>query len=256
MRCLNRTQSLFETDPLKQAARLQPFWIACALSTMVYGYASTKLRSIRSPLFAGFLIYTAGTAGLATIQPDNSTLAIVFAGLAGIGFGAPLILIVSGVQLSTPHHLIATATAATTSARAVAATAFTAIYSAALNTRLGEYIPTYIANAVSAAGLPPTSVGPFIQALVARDSAALQAVSGVNPSIINAGASALKQSYADGIRIVFIIAAPFGVLACLLCFALGDMKKTMNYHVDAPVEMLVAKRGQGVERGEAIQNLP
>lgn len=242
---LNRTATLFESDPLKLVARLQPFWIACALSTMVYGYVSTKLRSIRSPLFAGFLIYTAGTVGLATVQPEDSTRAIVFAGLAGTGFGAPLILIVAGVQLATPHHLIATATAATTSARAVSATVFTAIYSAALTTRLGEYIPTYVAKAVLAAGLPPNSVGPFIQALQAQNSTALAAVPGISASIIGAGVSALKHSYADGLRVVFIIAAPFGAVACLLCLALGDMRKTMNYHVDAPVEKLVAKREHG-----------
>lgn len=219
---------------------------------MVYGFVSTKLKSIRSPLFVGFLIYTAGIVGLATVQPGQSTRAIIFAGLAGIGFGAPLILIVAGVQLSTPHHLIATATAATTSARAVAATSFTAIYSAALSTRLEKYIPSYVADAVLAAGLPPTSVGAFIKALVDHDSAAMATVPGVNPSIVSAGVGALKQSFADGLRVVFMIAAPFGALACLLCLALGDMRKTMNYHVDAPVEKLVAKREHGEEHARGV----
>ncbi|CAL5865899.1 uncharacterized protein PFLUO_LOCUS105 [Penicillium psychrofluorescens] len=235
------TSSLFETDPLKQVARLQPFWIACGLSTMVYGYASTKLRSIRSPLVAGVVIYTAGLVGLATIEPDNSTRAIVFAGLAGMGFGAPLILLVAGVQLSTPHHLIATATAATTSARAVAATVFTAIYSAALSSRLAKYIPQYVSQAVLRTGLSPEAVGPFIEALTSHNSTALNQVPGVNPAIVTAGSEALAQSYADGLRVVYIIAASFGAFACLICFLLGDMKNTMNYHVDAPVEKLLAK---------------
>lgn len=237
----HRTSSLFETDPLKQVARLQPFWIACGLSTMVYGYASTKLRSIRSPLVAGVVIYTAGLVGLATIEPDNSTRAIVFAGLAGMGFGAPLILLVAGVQLSTPHHLIATATAATTSARAVAATVFTAIYSAALSSRLAKYIPQYVSQAVLRTGLSPEAVGPFIEALTSHNSTALNQVPGVNPAIVTAGSEALAQSYADGLRVVYIIAASFGAFACLICFLLGDMKNTMNYHVDAPVEKLLAK---------------
>jgi hypothetical protein len=38
-----------------------------------------------------------------------------------------------------------------------------------------------------------------------------------------------------------MIAAPFGALACIACFFLGDMKAVMNYHVDAPVEDLHAK---------------
>ena len=237
----NRTTSLFETDPFLEVAREQPFWVACGLSTLFYGYASTKLRTIRSPLFVGFLLLTAGIVGLATIQPNDSTRTIIFAGLAGIGFGAPLVLIIAGVQLSTPHHLIATATAVTTSARAVSATVFTAIFAAALNTRLAKYIPSYVAAAALRAGLPKSSVMAFVEALAADDTAALPKVPGVTPTIIGAGVVALKQALADGIRVVYIIAVPFGVVACIACFFLGDMKKTMNYHVDAPIEDLHAK---------------
>ena len=189
---------------------------------------------------------TTGIVGFATIQPHNSTRAVVFSGLAGLGFGAPLVLIVAGVQLSTPHHLIATATALTTSSRAVAATVFTAIYAAALNTRLDNYIPNYVAKAALGAGLPKTSLAVFVKALASNDKAALSSVAGITPSIINAGVAALKHALADGIRVVFMIAAPFGALACIGCFFLGDLKETMTYRVDAPVENLHAKRHQAV----------
>jgi hypothetical protein len=46
---------------------------------------------IRTPLFAGFLIYTGGLVGLATIQPRDGLRCLIFAGLAGLGFGAPLV---------------------------------------------------------------------------------------------------------------------------------------------------------------------
>ncbi|TQS33405.1 hypothetical protein Golomagni_06251, partial [Golovinomyces magnicellulatus] len=235
------TSSLFESDPLKQVARLQPFWIACGLSTLVYGFASAKLRSIRSPLFFGFLIYTAGTVGLSTIQPGDSTRAIIFAGLSGMGFGAPLILVVAGVQLSTPHSLIATATAATTSARAISATVFTAIYSAALSTRLSDYAPRYIAKAALAAGLPSDSVEQFVSALTSHNTTLLKDIPGVNSYIIRSGMEAVKQSYADSVRIVFIIAAPFGAVACIICLTLGNLSSTMNYQVNSPLEKLSAK---------------
>lgn len=35
--------------------------------------------------------------------------------------------------------------------------------------------------------------------------------------------------------------ADIGSQACFACFFLGDMRVTMNYHVDAPVEDLHAK---------------
>lgn len=214
---------------------------------MLYSYASTHMKTIRSPMFVGFLLLTGGVIGLATVQPSdpgNGYNSIIFDGLAGLGFAAPLVLVITGVQLSTPHHLIATATAVTTSARAIAATIFTAIYSAALNDRLAKYIPAYVAKAAVEAGLPPSSLPAFIGALSTQDTAALGTIAGVTPEIIGAGVAALKQAFADGIRVVFIIAAPFGALACIACFFLGDLRETMNYRVDAPVEELHHKGGR------------
>ncbi|KAK6397840.1 hypothetical protein LTR65_005088 [Meristemomyces frigidus] len=239
------TLNLFETDPLLLVARGQPFWIACVFSTLAYGYVSTKRRSIRAPMFVGFAILTAGLIGLATIQPDDSLNAIIFDGLAGIGFGAPLVLIVAGVQLSTPHHLIATATAVTTSARAVGATIFTAAFSAALSTRVAKYIPAYVPKAALGAGLPPSSIPAFIVALTGGDTAAISQVPGVTPVVIAAGVAALKQAFADGIRVVYIIAVPFGVVACIACFFVGDLRNVMNYRVDAPVEDLHHHKHKG-----------
>ncbi|OBU00219.2 hypothetical protein VE01_01673 [Pseudogymnoascus verrucosus] len=240
------TTSLFETDAFLLTAREQPFWVAAGLSTIPYGYVSTKLRNIKGPLFVGFLLMTAGIVGLATVEPSHSTNAVIFSGLAGVGFGAPLILIISGVQLSTPHHLIATATAVTTSFRAVAATVFTAIYAAALSNRLASYIPSYIAAAARSAGLPTSSITEFVGALASGNATGVAHVPGVNPLIVAAGTAALKQASADGIRVVFIIAAPFGAVACITCFFIGDLRKVMNYHVDAPLEDLHAKNHHAV----------
>lgn len=247
----NRTGFLFETDPFLTAAREEAFWIASGISTVGYGYAATKLKSIRSPLFVGFLLFTGGIIGLATIEPNHSTNSIIFAGLAGLGMGGPLVLIVAGVQLSTPHHLIATATAVATSARAVSATSFTAIYDAALNTRLDKYIPSYVGAAALKAGLPETSLGPFIAALAGNNATVLPGIPGVTPTIIQEGVVALKHAYADGLRVVYMIAAPFGAVACIACFFLGDLSPVMDYSIDAPVEAVHAKHHRTGDAGDA-----
>ncbi|KAI1623427.1 major facilitator superfamily domain-containing protein [Exophiala viscosa] len=235
------TNALFTSDPFKTVARSQPYWIAGLISTVIWGYSATRFRTIREPLFLGYLFFTAGIIGWCTIQPGDDFSQLAFAAVAGFGFGAPLILIISGVQLSTPHRLIATATAVTTSSRAVAATVFTAIFSAALNTKLDTNLPNDIGKAALKAGLPTTSLKAFITALAGGDTAALPTIPGVTPAIIGAGVVALKQAFADSIRVVYIIAAPFGALACIMCLFLGDLRKTMNYQVDAPVEDLHAK---------------
>jgi hypothetical protein len=147
-----------------------------------------------------------------------------------------LILVVAGTQLSAPHHLMATATAVVVSSRTVGGSVFTAINSAVVGTRLAANIPAYIAKAVLPAGLPPTSLGPFIGALSAQDFAGLQHIPGVTPAVIGAGLAALQQAFCDSIRVVYYIAAPFGVVAIILCCCLGDFTAKMNYVVEAPLE--------------------
>ena len=85
-------------------------------------------------------------------------------------------------------------------------------------------------------------------ALAGNKTDALAKVPGVTPAIIGAGVVALKQALADSIRVVYIIAAPFGALACILCLFIGDLRKTMNYIVEAPVEELRARRHQTEHR--------
>jgi Fungal trichothecene efflux pump (TRI12) len=238
----HRSQILFTADPILIVARLQACWIPAVFSSILWGYVSTRFRTIREPLLIGFVFFTGGLIGFATVQPGQSVNAIVFSCLVGIGFGAPLILIVTGVQLSTPHRLIATATACTTSSRAIAGAVFSGINAAAFNTRLRNYLPRYVAKAASAAGLPAASIAQFIEALSAGDVEALAKVPEVTPAVIAEGTRALQQAFADSLRVVFIIAAPFGVAACIACWFLGDLRETMNYHVDAPVEDLHAKR--------------
>ena len=243
----------FETDPFLAAVRQQPYWIASSLCTVFYGYASTKFRTIRAPMFVGFLLFTGGMVGLATIQPSDDLSTWFFAGLAGAGFGSPLILVISGVQLSTPHHLIATATAATTCSRAVSTAAFTAIFMAAMESRLQHDIPSYITAQALQADVPKSSIPSYIKALTSHDVAALDHIRGVTPAAVRAGLATLKQAHADGIRVVYIIAAAFGAVACLMCFFLGDLSAAMNYGVDAPMEEIHGKHSpeHEAESGES-----
>ncbi|KAJ5585641.1 hypothetical protein N7450_005428 [Penicillium hetheringtonii] len=246
------TTELFTRDALLLAAREQPFWIAGGIGTVIYGYVSTRFRSIRAPLFIGFLFLTAGIVGLATIYPKDGLNALAFSGLAGLGFGSPLILLIAAVQLSTPHHLIATATAATTCSRAIASTIFTAVFAAAFKARVQRFIPDYVSHVVLEAGLPYTSVGDFVKAIAAGDESALSSVAGVDMGILSAGSNAAKQAFADSVRAVYIIAAPFGLLACICCFFLGDLRMAMNYTVDAPLEALHPRHHTTGEKKDSV----
>ena len=190
---------------------------------------------------------TAGIMSLATVEPGQSINPIALCGLAGAGFGGPLTLIVAGVQLSTPHHLIATATAVTSSARAIAIAMFTAIYSAAYSERRHSLVPSYVAKAAISAGLSTTAAEELSFALASSNTTALATIEGLTGAVLLKSTAAMQQALADSVRVVYIIGAPFGVLACVLCFFIGDLRKAMDYRVDAPVEDLHAKRERHTE---------
>lgn len=219
-------------------ARQQPWWIAAFASCVVWAIIGTKLRRVREPLAAGLFIFTCGTIGFATIQPGDGLNALAFAALNGVGFGAALIFIVTAIQYAAPHHLIATVTALTVSTRAMGAAVFTAICGAGFGDKLRQTLPSYVGKAVLSAGLPQDSLAPFIGALTAHDFSALFSIPGVTNEIVTAGTTALKQAYADSLRLVFIIVAPFGILGCILCFFMADFRATMNQHIDDPLEDL------------------
>lgn len=187
------------------------------------------------------MIFTGGLVGMASVQPGDSITSLAMAALSGIGFSAPLVLVTAGVQLATPHQLIATATAVIISARAVAIAVFTAIFAAAFTKRIKVKLPGYVAAAALQAGLPPTSLKSFLGAFLTAHGGNPSAVPGSSGAIIAAATGAEKQAYADSVRVVYIIAAPFGLAACIACLFLGDMKETMNYRVDAPMEDLHRK---------------
>jgi len=232
---------LFESDPLLGAVDLLSVFVPTMFLTAVFGLISTKTKSVRWPMCAAFIIWTIGLIGQATVEPNQRSKFLGFGVLVGIGLAGPLSLILAAVHLSVPKQILATASAAVVSSRSLGATIFVAAYAAAVGNRLASYIPRYVADAVLVLGLPPTSLGPLLADLAAQNVEGLSSIPGVTPQIIEAAVRALDQAYADGIRIVWIIAAVIGALAAVLVPLLKDLKDKMDYIVDAPVEELHEK---------------
>lgn len=206
-----------------------------------WGALVVKLRSIRETLMAGFIIHLIGTIGFCAIQPNQSANAIAFSAIMGFGMGAILGQVTAGVQLVSPHAHIAKATALALSVRAAMTTACVPIYTSVVNSGLSSRLPEYVAKAATSSGLPDESLAEFLEALTTGQVALLADIPGVTESIISAGNYAVKQAYTDSIRYTYIISVPFCVVGGVLAWWVGDLKKLMTWHVDAPVEKLTAK---------------
>lgn len=223
-------------------ARVSIYYGAFGVSNLFWGYLVVKLRSIREVLMAGFGFYLLGTILFCTVQPGQNANVMAFAAISGFGIGSVLPQVMAGAQLVSPHALLATATAVALSIRAIATASFVPIYNAVVNQNLTPKLTSYIGKVASDADLPAGSIDSFVEAITAKEAnQVLLAIPGVTQVIIAKGVHAYQQAYADSIRLVFVVSVPFVLVGTVICWWLTDLKKDMNYHVDAPVEKLNAK---------------
>jgi hypothetical protein len=83
------------------------------------------------------------------------------------------------------------------------------------------------------------NIGAYIGPLIASIIIKANPINGWRK--ISAGLAVLKSAYADSFRVVYIIAAPFGIAAAVSCWFMARMDGTITYQVDAPMESLKAK---------------
>lgn len=88
------------------------------------------------------------------------------------------------------------------------------VYTTILNNTQTKAAASLIPAAVTAAGLPLSSVADMIAALP-LGAAALAQVPGITDSIIAAGASAVQQSYVVGLRTTALSSLSFGIIGLI-----------------------------------------
>lgn len=83
-------------------------------------------------------------------------------------------------------------------------------------------IPSNVAAAALAAGLPSGSVEQFVGFIVSQDEAGAAAVPGATDKVIAAGMGAVLDTYVQAFRYVWLSATPFLAIAAIgRCFWLG-----------------------------------
>lgn len=76
-------------------------------------------------------------------------------------------------------------------------------------------IPSNVANAALAAGLPSGSLEPFVELIVSRHRAAAAAIAVANEMIITAVEGAVIDTYVASFRYVWLSAIPFLAVAAI-----------------------------------------
>ncbi|CAH0022090.1 unnamed protein product [Clonostachys rhizophaga] len=223
-------------------------FILGGISSVAFGWVSTKLRIVRIPgavSLASICLYNALMATTKPSTPEaNYWGYMVFAGvgLAGI---TPTMMVAA--QLTTPPELIALVSGLITIARSVGGVVGLAINSAIFNNTLSSELPDKIGAAATSLGFPGSSLERLIAAIISQDSIALGDIPGATADIINAAQAGRLEAYALAFRNCWIASACFCIPGVIVTLFLKDPRTEFKSHIDAPVEVQLAeeqKRGK------------
>ncbi|KAF7190192.1 Trichothecene efflux pump TRI12 [Pseudocercospora fuligena] len=177
---------------------------------------------------AGLTAFTAGLAGCTANKAAGSALAT----LAGVCIGVIEVMVSTTVTIVLDDQSeLGTGAGVFGSLRAAGGVLATAIYSTIFMNRLTDNIKSNVAPALVEAGLPVTSVEPFLTAVQAQSSAAIAKVPGVSPTIIETGITALTQAYAQSFKITWLATISFGGLAVIAACLSRDIDDKLSHDV-------------------------
>lgn len=216
---------------VEAGAKTLPFFMAVMVLAPFMSIYVTKRKDLKWPLAAGFTFFTAGMIGIA-LAGTSAVKACVFAGLGGIGFTAPLILVTTLAQLSTPPLFIGIASALVISSRTLGGTVGLGIAEAIYGSFTTDQIPAAIAETALSMGLDPSLLGALIGGLFSG-----QGLSVIPGPIIGAASAEMVKIQVHAYKIVWLAFLPGTIIAAIACCFLVNPTERMNWVTDAPLKM-------------------
>lgn len=170
---------------------------------------------------------------MASANPTNPKVAVACASLAGVAVGAVIVPPATIAIIASPDDVIATTAALTLSIRVIGGSIGYCIFYNIFVSKLTSKLPAMVAEYALEAGLPATSTVLFVTDFLTGATDALGKVPGVNEKILAAAVLGSEWAYAESLKWVFITSIPFGVLALVASFFLGDVNKYMTNRIAA-----------------------
>lgn len=196
---------------------------------------STEFKQLKWPVVFGILAFLVATIGWATCTADSWIRALVFSGVAGLGFASILMLLVTLVQLSTPPLYIGVASALAISARTLGGTVGYGVSTVIYNNLYDSRMATKIAAAVAPLGFDMSNVGSLIGGILSHNTAA---VPGLTPDILAAANAANREASEYAYARIWWATIPAVILALFGMTFIRDPSDRMDWVVDAPLEKI------------------
>jgi hypothetical protein len=217
-----QAQQLYGPGGIKISYNLLTYGYGLIVGMVLFNWGISLFPGIiRELLTLGAAMMTAGIGALAALNPSNAALGRGLAFLAACGSGG-IIAPPTLITCVCPDDLIGTVSALMVSLRYIGASIGYAVYFSLLDRKLADVLRPNIAIAAIEAGLPPNQAPGFIVALLGPNTTAL---AGYPLTIVEAGELAVKTSYQEGFKLVYLVSIAFGGTAVLCCLFLGNVRK-------------------------------
>lgn len=188
----------------------------CLSFSLIVGAYSSKMKSLRAPIFIAFVLLLIFNILMITVTPSTSRSAIMgYAIFSGAGYGIVVPLLVVALQFSTPTELISLTSGLFIVIRAVGNACAVGINTAVLSGALSTNLVPKITAAVLPLGFPESSLPDLIGALSGTNGILPSDVPGANPEIVSAGLTAFMEAYRIGFRNIWIVGTALTAVACV-----------------------------------------
>lgn len=237
---------VFTNNGIKQAVLYLPFTVALIIGSFCSGLGVRFTREVRWLAILSMCLIALGGGLLSIVKPGINFAGWFFpTALVGFGIGVEAQIMYLLAGFCTPDHLIATALMTTSLSGTFCGAVGIVVFGAIFNAKLKTALPDRIAAAVVEAGFPAKNLATLLEAFATQSPAAIEAVPGVTPAILEALNQAAKSAYAYSFHNVWYALMAFAIATAGISFFITSTRHQLTDAVAAPV----SRSHHGVAQG-------
>jgi len=221
-----------EADPMEGPWLSSVLGMSIVLGEIVGGFLAKKIGNIKMQCVASLVFGGIFFALVATCTPSTKGRASAFVAIGMFFLGWAESLSITTVTLTAVRQdELGTASGLAGSIRYLVAAIASTVFSVILTEELKKKVAPRVTAAITAAGLPASSVAGYLMALSNGTTAAYEAVPGINTAIIASGTDAYKLANASAYRVVFLSTIAWSVVGVIATLFLPDVDKLLTRQV-------------------------
>ena len=250
-------QSVYHTGYITIGVRALCYpWMILGGACIVSFLMSYTRGHVRPMFLIAAAFMTAFTGALARSTPDNSSFTLAMASLAAFGNGALVVPALTLALYACPDAYIGTTGALSLSSRFLGGSVGTSIYFNVFLNKIKTELPAQVLPVALKGGLSQSNAITLVQTLALANFEQLApTIPGVTPQLLEKAIYARQWAYADSLKYVWYVTdalsisspqlsspfahsymvryttIPFGVISCLCCLGLPNIKKYMTNRV-------------------------